>query len=215
MTPEAQMHKQLLYLPQSTISPHDLFYAASEDEVFKCSTAIGRRFIRQRRADEIGECLIYTDASCYRNGREDAVGECIIACEPTLLSPRRPDDNTSFMDVARQEKATLPSQTVFGPKRFARPKSSRAKLYAAILAVEARPWDREGWKTIVIAIDMEYVVIGITTLVWKWKKNGWRKSNGKPVANIDLWKRLIASIEDLQASGVAVKFWKVSRVKGN
>ena len=28
-----------------------------------------------------------------------------------------------------------------------------------------------------------------------WQKKGWKKSDGKPVLNVDLWKRLLAAAE--------------------
>ncbi|MDR1826524.1 MAG: ribonuclease HI [Rickettsiales bacterium] len=43
-----------------------------------------------------------------------------------------------------------------------------------------------------IVTDSEYVKNGIETWIKNWKKKGWRGSNGKPVANQDLWTRLDA-----------------------
>lgn len=38
--------------------------------------------------------------------------------------------------------------------------------------------------------DSAYVVNGINNWVNGWKKKGWRKSDGKTIENLDLWKRL-------------------------
>ena len=109
----------------------------------------------------------------------------------------------------------LPDHTLYGRKRFARPTSNRVKLYAAIKALEARPWAEERWKTIVVAGDLELVVNGITEWVWRWRENDWTRSDGKTVANVDLWEVLLDRIVDLDRQGVAVKFWRVPRVKSS
>ncbi len=41
-----------------------------------------------------------------------------------------------------------------------------------------------------IATDSQYVHQGITQWMPRWKKNGWRTADRKPVKNQDLWKRL-------------------------
>ena len=38
--------------------------------------------------------------------------------------------------------------------------------------------------------DSQYVKNGITSWIFNWKKNGWKTSNKKPVANKDLWIEL-------------------------
>lgn len=38
--------------------------------------------------------------------------------------------------------------------------------------------------------DSAYVVNGINNWVNGWKKKGWRKSDGKTIENLELWKRL-------------------------
>lgn len=43
---------------------------------------------------------------------------------------------------------------------------------------------------VVITTDSEYVKKGITEWLPKWKKNGWRTSQKKPVKNADLWEQL-------------------------
>ncbi|ASJ23635.1 RNase H family protein [Laribacter hongkongensis] len=52
--------------------------------------------------------------------------------------------------------------------------------------------------------DSKYLIQGITQWLPKWKAKGWRKSDGKPVENIDLWKTLdeLASVHDVQWSWV-------------
>jgi ribonuclease HI len=48
--------------------------------------------------------------------------------------------------------------------------------------------------------DSAYVVNGITSWVKGWKKKGWKKSDGKIVENLELWKeldRLVALQDDI------------------
>ncbi len=40
--------------------------------------------------------------------------------------------------------------------------------------------------------DSQYVVKGIQSWIKGWKAKGWRKADGKPVLNLELWKELDA-----------------------
>ena len=41
-----------------------------------------------------------------------------------------------------------------------------------------------------VLTDSDYLRRGITEFLARWKENRWRNSEGKPVANQDLWERL-------------------------
>lgn len=45
-----------------------------------------------------------------------------------------------------------------------------------------------------IFADSSYVLLGITSWVHNWEKNGWRTANKKEVLNQDLWKELIGLV---------------------
>ena len=64
--------------------------------------------------------------------------------------------------------------------------NNRMELMAAIQALEAltRPSDVD------LYTDSRYVRDGITGWIERWKKNGWRTANKKPVKNVDLWQEL-------------------------
>ena len=64
--------------------------------------------------------------------------------------------------------------------------NNRMELMAAISALEAlkRPCRVD------IHTDSQYLRDGIMLWIAKWKRNGWRTSNKKPVKNVDLWQRL-------------------------
>ena len=68
--------------------------------------------------------------------------------------------------------------------------NNRMELLAAISAIEALKRTTVGELT----TDSSYVRDGITKWIHNWKKNGWKKSNRKPVENKDLWERLDAAV---------------------
>lgn len=58
--------------------------------------------------------------------------------------------------------------------------------------------------------DSAYVVNGISKWVSGWKKKGWKKADGKPVLNLELWKQL----DELVAKQDDVQFVKVKGHSG-
>ena len=64
--------------------------------------------------------------------------------------------------------------------------NNRMELMAAIQALEAikRP------SRVRITTDSQYVKQGVTAWMARWKRNGWRTADRKPVKNRDLWERL-------------------------
>jgi ribonuclease HI len=64
--------------------------------------------------------------------------------------------------------------------------NNRMELMAAIMALESltRPC------SVILVTDSQYVRQGITQWIHAWKKRGWKKADGKPVLNADLWQRL-------------------------
>jgi ribonuclease HI len=69
--------------------------------------------------------------------------------------------------------------------------NNRMELIAAIEAIEALKQPSH----VELYTDSNYLRGGITQWIKKWKVNGWRKSDKKPVANEDLWKRLELATE--------------------
>ena len=64
--------------------------------------------------------------------------------------------------------------------------NNRMELTAAIEALEALKQPSH----VELYTDSNYLRGGITQWIKKWKVNGWRTSDKKPVANEELWKRL-------------------------
>jgi len=65
--------------------------------------------------------------------------------------------------------------------------NNRMELTAAIAALEAlkRP------SRVILHTDSEYLRNGITRWVTGWVRNNWRNASRDPVANMDLWQRLL------------------------
>ncbi len=68
--------------------------------------------------------------------------------------------------------------------------NNRMELKAAIHGLEAltRPCE------VALHSDSQYVVKGIQTWLKDWKRRGWRKADGQPVLNADLWEALDAQL---------------------
>jgi ribonuclease HI len=64
--------------------------------------------------------------------------------------------------------------------------NNRMELMAAISGIEALKRAVEAH----VHTDSQYVKDGITKWIHKWKSNGWKTSDKKPVKNADLWRRL-------------------------
>jgi len=65
--------------------------------------------------------------------------------------------------------------------------NNRMELTAAAAALEAlsRPC------RVILHTDSEYVRNGVTRWSSGWVRRNWRNSAGEPVANLDLWRRLL------------------------
>ena len=69
--------------------------------------------------------------------------------------------------------------------------NNRMELLAAIRALQAlkRPC------RVALHTDSVYVKDGITRWIHKWRINGWRTSDKKPVKNAELWQELVDACE--------------------
>jgi ribonuclease HI len=77
--------------------------------------------------------------------------------------------------------------------------NNRMELMGAIESLEAlkRP------SQVRLHTDSQYLRNGILQWLAKWKRNGWKTADKKPVANVDLWKRL----DDAQARHTIEWVW--------
>ncbi|KZZ95575.1 Ribonuclease H-like protein [Ascosphaera apis ARSEF 7405] len=146
-----------------------------------------------------GQGLIYTDGACLDNGRHNAKGGCaFVFREPVPGAPH-----------ASSCKFPLEDE---GPTGERHPQTSnRAELRAVIAALRYRFWTGEGFNSMVIATDSEYVALGATSWVRGWVRNGWKAANGQPVKNKDLWQCLLGEVERWSDGGLQVLFWRIPR----
>ena len=79
--------------------------------------------------------------------------------------------------------------------------NNRMELTAAIEALKALKQPCE----IDLTTDSNYVRLGITEWLPKWKQNNWRNSQKKPVKNVDLWKMLDEEVQRHQVAWHWVK----------
>lgn len=77
----------------------------------------------------------------------------------------------------------------------ARTTNQRMELTAAVEALRVNgPIARASMKRLLIVSDSTYVVHCFRDKWWvRWKSNGWRNAKREPVANSDLWEKLIDS----------------------
>ncbi len=79
--------------------------------------------------------------------------------------------------------------------------NNRMELMAAIRGLEALSKPCQ----VLLQSDSQYVVKGITAWLKDWKRRGWKKADGKPVLNADLWQALDAQLARHQVEARWVK----------
>ena len=79
--------------------------------------------------------------------------------------------------------------------------NNRMEMQAAIHGVKAltEPCEVDLWT------DSQYVKNGITEWLPRWKRNGWRTADKKPVKNVDLWQALEAAVAPHQVRWHSVR----------
>jgi ribonuclease HI len=74
--------------------------------------------------------------------------------------------------------------------------NNRMEIMAVIRALEAlkKP------SPVTVHTDSRYVMDGATKWLSRWKANGWKTADKKPVKNVDLWRALEAAVQRHQVS---------------
>jgi ribonuclease HI len=106
--------------------------------------------------------------------------QAIIFTDGACLGNPGPGGYAAVVTIGGQE------QVITGHDRATT--NNKMEMTAAIRALEAVP---DGLP-IVIHSDSQYVIKGATEWLRGWKAKGWRKADGKPVLNQDLWMRMDA-----------------------
>ncbi|KAK7451005.1 hypothetical protein VKT23_012682 [Stygiomarasmius scandens] len=95
-------------------------------------------------------------------------------------------------------------------EREGRPVHGEAKKHRS----DREDFDRDldlGKQEWAVATDSEYVVKGITQWYPAWRRRGWITANGKRPTNLDLFRRLNAKLDELEAMDIQVGFWRIPR----
>ncbi|AUR81037.1 Rnase H [Vibrio phage Aphrodite1] len=71
---------------------------------------------------------------------------------------------------------------------YKRSTNNRMEMLATIVALEGLPERRK----VSVTTDSQYVKQGIEQWIHGWRRRGWKRADGGPVKNVDLWKRLYA-----------------------
>jgi ribonuclease HI len=108
--------------------------------------------------------------------------EAIIFTDGACLGNPGPGGYAAVVTIAGEE------QIIVGRDRSTT--NNKMEMTAAIKALGAVP---QGLP-IVIHSDSQYVIKGATEWLRGWKAKGWRKADGKPVLNQDLWMQMDAAM---------------------
>ncbi|ODA78090.1 hypothetical protein RJ55_06693 [Drechmeria coniospora] len=175
--------------PSATATPGALFPPGiGHDAVPKVF-----RFIRR---DDAKQILIYAGGACLdEDGQADAPAAWSFVFQPTLHGRLG-----ALSD-------TLEKQGPYGDEA---PTRDRATLRAVVGALHSHAWDDEGFTTVVLAVDSDYVAEGATVGIRRWLRNGWQTSTGEAVENKDMWEMILGIIEELDRRGVDVQFWRIT-----
>ncbi|MCJ1360057.1 MAG: hypothetical protein MMC33_010060 [Icmadophila ericetorum] len=153
------------------------------------------RFIRLTNPRQM---LIYTDGSCLGNASgPDSTAGCSFIFRP---AKEQQLSHLKFRLELEGPDKVLHEQT-----------SNRAELRAVIAALQFRVWWGEGFTSVVIATDSEYIVKGCTEWVRGWVQKGWRTSKKVAVKNRDLWELLLDEVERYREMGCRILFWRIPR----
>ena len=117
---------------------------------------------------------VFADESCLGNGRQgDNPGGAGVLVE--CLAPG--SGELVRRDLWVSERATT---------------NNRMALRSAIEAFGAL--SRRGRRcSVVFTSDSRYLIDGMSDWVFGWTRRGWRKADGKPVENVELWQAAVAA----------------------
>ena len=121
------------------------------------------------------EFKVYTDGACLGNPGPGGYGAIILS-----------SDEKKLKSISGAEVETT---------------NNRMELKAVIEALKEIPKNSE----IDLYSDSTYVLNGLSNWINGWKKNGWKTSSKKAVANKDLWQQLDSLSNDFQLKYIKVK----------
>jgi ribonuclease HI len=124
-----------------------------------------------------GPLVVFTDGACTKNGTSKA------RASSATVWPSYPELDGGFV---------LSNDQVHS--------NNRGEYHAVIRAFEqADTIDPECIQTLVVYTDSQLLIKSLTMWLFGWKRNNWKKSNGEPVANLDLVQKLDEYIQKRKA----------------
>ncbi|KAI4201281.1 MAG: hypothetical protein LQ350_003318 [Teloschistes chrysophthalmus] len=140
----------------------------------------------------MSELVVYTDGCFLSNGQ-------------TQERPARAGYGIHFPQLSRDWD--LSNQL----SAFEKHTNQRAELLAVIRALQVISARRVPCQKISIFTDSEYAVRGLKEWIPKWRTNGYRTAQKKPVGNADIFKILDSEACDLTDGGVLVEINHIPR----
>ncbi len=74
--------------------------------------------------------------------------------------------------------------------------NNRMEMMAVIMALQSL----KQRSRVILYVDSQYVLKGMTEWIAGWKRRGWRSSTNAPVKNVDLWQQMdeVVATHDIQ-----------------
>ncbi|ANZ50390.1 putative ribonuclease H [Erwinia phage vB_EamM_Phobos] len=94
-----------------------------------------------------------------------------------------------------------------------RPSSAQVGELTAFIAV----FDKTPFKAkkYIIYADSTYMINTVTDWIWGWERNGWRRADGTPCANLDILKRILAILKSIKEEGITLIVRKIKAHAGH
>lgn len=195
----------------------------TEGELLKTNAIITSALEKSKEAeDEDVHLMVYTDGGCDNNG--DKVGGWgIHAYWYTKKSTNSNSNCKGFspthdgyvkgkLDASMLKANVLAYSDFFGG--LAAPSTNNLAEMAGLLQAfelsKAYPI-----KSLTIHIDSDYVKRGLTEYITGWIKRNWVTSTGKPVANKEVWEKLIIERDKVVERLPKASALKIIKVKGH
>lgn len=155
-----------------------------------------------RRFDiaHLDSIVVAVKGICRGNGKHDARG----AIGVFYHDDHRWNEGTEDADAFTSQRADLHAAlAALNDVRRIRERNKRWPCPAP------GPWRR--LRRVVVKTNSMYLVEAMTEHIERWNANGFVDAKGGWVVNRDLFRKMDGLIDDLNAAGVTVQFWHVSK----